>query len=377
MSWEGFADQSRDAASGDTRWVYLFSSNIRELYLKDIFEVLAAPMGAHCRFRYEFKYVSGDLRDTWRRNGFVGRTGLVLFSMQHPEGFHTPVFLPIRQIRIEETLAEGKLYVVRFSVMEYLTLKDPHASELRVTGVKEGRLRAERTRNYTEKIQKDLGAEGNPDSGVSAALGPAPVDLLSASTDTASDFTRVVSFLTPMLSPRSAVFWRISGISAGDRSREVKLDRDGSLPLWAGEAYRIEIAHFSVTAPGQGWRVSVSAPECVPCVGQAEIRIKSRYDLTPTRFFAKARDSSIETQIVFETIADDIGPTVRLPVRVRPPFAQSLSSVLLAAGGAMALAFPGILASDNNLGWRVGIGVLGACLAAAGFVLRRGRGLPT
>src|SRR5262245_42118338 len=92
----------------------LFSSNIRPQYEQDIIDVAAAPRGHIFRFRYEIKYVADTVRDEWESNKLIERNVLVVYSIQQPQGYHPPAFVPIRKGRVVRTRRDGSVFYIDF-----------------------------------------------------------------------------------------------------------------------------------------------------------------------------------------------------------------------------------------------------------------------
>src|SRR4051812_9621443 len=99
--------------------LYLFSSNIRPLYVQDILDVLAAPRGQRHQFRYEEQYVAANIRT----GTFKGATALVLFAIQQEAQYHEPAFIPARKAEIVTVGQRAGIYVIDFVVGDYIALK--------------------------------------------------------------------------------------------------------------------------------------------------------------------------------------------------------------------------------------------------------------
>jgi hypothetical protein len=350
------------------QWLYLFTSSIRELYIADAINLLAAPKGALYRFRYEGKYLDNDTREQWDGEGLVDKQVAINFSLQHPAEFHPAMFIPLRTGEVASTEVEGEAYIVYFRLGQYLPLNDQPDWE--------PKQRKDPVQEYTEGLKKLLGAQHHPDDRIHATLGAPPHGLVSPADDSGKGFAAVVRFLTPCLYFSPRIYWRIAHITEGATGVIVGLDSGGSLSLTAGKEYTVHLAHYQYQAPVAEILLRVEVPKAVDLVGSDKIAILSRYDLMPIRLFPPFRDDVVTGELAISTEAPSKGPDVRLPVIVAPPLQQAFTGPLLAVGGTIALALPAVFASDELLLLRVGLAIGGALIAGIGLWLRRQNGLP-
>jgi hypothetical protein len=349
------------------RWVHLFTSTIRELYITDAIDLLAAPKGAHYRFRYEAKYLDEELRQLWDgKPGISGFPIAVHFSLQHPAEFHKAVFLPLRRGEVVATVVEGDTYVIYFRLGDYTALEDDPdwPAKQRATSVQK----------YTDGL-KTLLVEKQPDSAIHASLGDSPEHLFAPVMDPGLAFASIVRFLTPTLYQNPRTYWRVARITKNTSGEPLTLSEEGQVTLSAGQDYTVHLAHYQYQALAQAVDVSVRVPPGLTVVGRDLITLSSRYDLIPVRVYPPFRDDVVSGEIAIKTEPPASGPSVQIPVLVTPTRAHSASGPALGVAGALALALPAVLASSHYLPLRVGLAAAGAALAGLGLWWRRQKGL--
>ena len=101
-------------------WLWLFSSNRRALYAQDVSNVVGLPEGTHYQFRYREQWVGSQAASDWAQ--LAGRTGLVVFSFQHPAHLHPAAFVPIRLATAVSSTVEGSFRLVTFEVARNVSL---------------------------------------------------------------------------------------------------------------------------------------------------------------------------------------------------------------------------------------------------------------
>jgi hypothetical protein len=352
-----------------SRWLHLFTSTIREQYIADALDVIAAPVGAIHRFRYQEKYLETETRKAWAAGQLAGKSVAVHFSIQHPAMFHAAMFIPLRRGEVVETHREGSAYIVNFRLGAFLPLRDDPNWE----DQKERRVPVE---EFTEALKVKLDSS-QPDGKVSATLGAAPTGLLPESSgNDGADFETLVRYLTPSLffSPRT-YFRCVDVVNAKGISQS--LSRSGVLNLTAGMDYMLHLSHYQFAQLNESVIVRVTSPKGLNLIGDSDIHLRSRYDVIPLSLFALPRDDLIAGELKIEVLEPGRGSTVRIPLTIAPPTRQMLSGPALGVGGAMAVAMPAILVSNQNLHARVLWGLAGPALVGLGVWLRRTKGLPT
>jgi hypothetical protein len=351
----------------DPLWLYLFTSSIRELYIADAVDLLAQPAGALYRFRYESKYLDKATRGQWKGAGLIGKRVAINFSLQHPAEFHPAMFVPLRTGEVVSTRVDGEIYIVHFRLGHYLPLEDKPDWE--------SKQRKGPVHDYTKGLKELLGSQ-HPDDRIHATLGAAPDGLVSADPDPGTAFAAIVRFLTPTLHFSPRIYWRVADITEAATGNRVELDDEGNLPLTAGKDYTLHLGHYQYQASATDTLLKVVTPKAVDLVGSDEIALRSRYDVIPIRLFAPYRDDVVTGELALTTELPSKGPTVRLPIIVSPPSAQTVSGPLLGIGGTIALAMPAVFASEKLLPLRAGLAIGGALIAGLALWLRRQKGLP-
>lgn len=360
----------------EPQWLHLFSSSIRELYIADVVDLLAAPAGFVYQFRYGAEHVQDQARDRWHggAGGLHGANVIVYYSMQHAANFHPAAYLPIRIGEVVDAFVEGRTHVVRFKLGDYAPLADPTDGRLD-TFVHE----------FTAAV-RDMLASDTPDHAVpgaggrdlrrSAALGPTPEPLLDLDGGESARFERTVHYLSRALGPQHPrLFYRISSIWKGERgTNRISLADDGYLDLTAGNHFTVEVAHFQPepTAPGG---IEITAPPGVELLSGTQLAVRSRYDVMPVRVFAPFRDNEVQGELTFQVPEPAQGATVRLPVRIRPSATHAVAYPALAIIGTMSVATPAILGSDAPLEPRLLLAALGAVLVGLAAWARKSKGL--
>jgi len=103
--------------------ICLFSSNIRPQYEQDIIDLAAAPSGHIFRFRYESKYIADEIRDNWESNSLADEEVLAIYSIQQPQSYHPPAFIPIRWGKVVRTRSDGSVFYIDFRLGDYSPLR--------------------------------------------------------------------------------------------------------------------------------------------------------------------------------------------------------------------------------------------------------------
>lgn len=355
-------------------WLHLFTSTIRELYIADAIDILAAPAGAHYQFRYEGKYVAAGIHSNWRSDGLAGTKVAVCFSILHPANYHAAMYLPLRSGEVIRTWTDGSAFHVVFRLGKYMPLGDASVVDSEVES-DEAR-RANDVRRYTESVQSLLGGE-HPDTGTHAVVGPPPPASATSNGDDGRDFEALVRYLSPAMYFSPRIYYRLAEVEDSSSGTKIQVDTAGSLQLKAGNIYTIKIVHFQLQAPGERANLVVTLPDGVSLLTSNKLALRSKYDSFLVRIFVKFRDDESRGELAI-TPSDELrGPTVRLPVVIRPSTGHAISGPLLGVGGATAVLIPPILASpDQHLALRIALAILGGALAGLGLWLRRRRGLP-
>lgn len=349
--------------SSDAPCLHLFTSTIRELYIADAVNVLAAPTGAIYRFRYESRYLDKATRTQW--STLSGTPVALHFSLQHPADFFKAVFMPLRSGEIVKTRIEGDMYVVHFRLGDHLALEDDPAG---ADKDRRGPVQA-----YTDAVKILLGSN-HPDNGLHATLGPR-LGPLAFSGDAGIAFERAVRFITSFLSFSPRIYWRIASVTEKDGQEGVQFDKKGNLRLKAGREYTLHIAHYQYRPMPGECTLTVNAPQQISLIGAPQISIRSRYDWMPVRIFVPSRDDNITCEMSISTDPPASGPIVPIPIEIDVPHTQAASGLLFGVGGTVALALPAVFATNHYVPLRASMAGLGALVVGIALWYRRRRGL--
>jgi hypothetical protein len=335
----------------------LFSSNIRPQYEQDIIDLAAAPEGHIYRFRYESRYIDGAVRDDWEANKLVDTKVLVLYSIQQPQSYHPPAFVPIRTGQIVRSRRDGSVFFVDFKLGAYAPLREPTDPETR------GSLVA----GFTEALTNAL--PGSPGAAVgarfSAASGEVPGGWLTTD-GPSTTFERLVTYLAGTVSFSSHLFWRVAGVRelGGD---EVKADKEGRFRLYSNRSYELTVVHhqpdvnvrsFGMT-PG---RFDLATDDSlVEVIGDKAFEVASRYDAIGVRVRVPAYDVK-ETILSIRPATDTQGPRADVRLLVGPGDGRRLAGGGLAATAVVLAAIPGLMSDSATFGQKVMFPVTAALL---------------
>lgn len=343
-------------------WLYLFSSNARELYIADIVDVAAALPGSHFHFRYQEKHVPAALRSAWRADQLHQRVA-VHFLLQHPGGYHPDVALPVRAGTVVRTFVEETIFMVQFRVEEYLSLPE----------VVSAKLQGPLVQGYTQALYNHVA--DHPGSGSYVASGPTPPPPAELAELEAAAFSRLVTFLGPALSFSPRVFFRAARLYRRDDPVSGDVDvLDGRAQLVAGTDYILTLVHHQVTQDLDSY-FEVDVPAGVRVLGPARPRARGRYDVIEVELSVAHRDAPLAASVRI-SLADGVsGAQIQLPVDICTTRTHDMSGPLLAAGGTAALALPPVLASGAHTGGRIAVVLAGAGAVGLAASWRRFRGL--
>jgi len=355
--------------------LHLFTSTIRPLYISDALDVLASPLGAIIRFRYEEAYVSLETRDGWKkRDGLAGKPVLVHFAIQHPAEYHLPSYIPLRQAKVVGNFIEGRTYVVNF---ELGPLRLAKATRKIVDSAKASRDLGEPIVEFSDALRSALKIEGSPRP--SALLAGPQSQLLEHLTsnktelevEQSSDFERTIKLINQALYFSPKIYYRVARVRGPDR-QPVAL-KDGRLELSAGSRYEIEISHYQPDAPPEGTSLQVATPSGITLIGDSGLPLSSRYDVIPVEIYAEYRDDKIEGQLDVTVVPPQQGPSVHLPIVIRPSTSASYVAPGAAAIAGVGTAVGSILTTSGSL--KIALVTAGTAVASAAVLYRRARRL--
>lgn len=353
------------------KWLHLFTSNIRELYIADAIDLLAVPEGFVYQFRYSETHVQDDLRNRWHvgPGGLRGQRLIVYYSLQHAANFHRAAYVPLRVGEVVDAFVEGKTHVVMFKVGGYASLREPTGQETRDKLVHEF---SEALRTELEPWYPDY--PDDKDKRRSASFKNLPEGVIVLDGNAGSRFESVVGYMTAALEPDTRLFFRVASIWRSKRNSNIEVGTDGYLQLTAGNSYVVEVAHFQ-TASRDNATLQVDALDGVELLTPRELPLRSRYDVLPIRIFAPFRDDEVQGYLTLSIKEPARGASVRIPVRIVPSITHSVGSPFVAVTGALLAVIPAASGTDLSGETKVCLAIAGGVLLGFSAVGRRSKGL--
>ena len=202
-------------------------------------------------------------------------------------------------------------------------------------------------------------------------LEPISSDQKEFEAEQSSDFERVITLINQALYFSPRIFYRVARVRGPDR-QPVPL-KQGRLELSAGSRYEIEIAHYQPTPPPDGTILTVAAPDGITLIGDADLPLSSRYDVIPVEIYAGYRDDKIEGQLDVTVATPQQGPSVHIPVVIKPSTSASVVAPGAAAIAGVGTAVGSILTTSGSL--KIGLVTAGTAVASAAVIYRRARRL--
>jgi hypothetical protein len=356
-------------------WIHLFTSTIRPLYISDALDLLASPAGSIIRFRYEQSYVEPGLQKQWEtKNGLRGKRVLVHFAIQHPAEYHLPSYIPIREATVTGNFVEGHAYVINFSTGPIRL----SAQTRQVVDTNDGNAIGAPVRTYSEQLRDRLHISDPPRP--SAIISNSQADLLEPTLDSSgdlevsqgADFERVVKVFSQALYFSPRIFYRVARVTTTDQQESIAL-QDGRLVLTAGQRYEVSIAHYQTQVPVGGTNLKVEVPPGLSLIGDPELPLASRYDVIPVELYAEYRDDRTEGQLSISVSPPALGPTVHIPVVIKPSTAASVVAPSVGIAAGVATAVSSILVTTQGV--KIGLVAGGTAIAGVALMYRRARRL--
>lgn len=354
----------------ETKWLHLFTSNIREQYIADAIDLLAVPEGSIFQFRYAESHVQEDLRLRWNvKPDGIDRTKVIVhYSLQHAANFHKAAYVPLRTGEVVDAFIEGKTYVVRFKVTGYAPLVNSDPKQLDRS-----------VHDFSDAIRTILcpwypDYPNEKDKRRSASLGELPKTWLDLAGPEGTKFESVVSHMSAALEPETRLFFRVASVSKQNRNTKVGFADDGYLELTAGRSYLIELAHFQA-ASRENALLKIETMDGIKLLTPTELHLRSRYDVLPIRIFAPFRDDEVQGEMIFGIREPDRGANVRIPVRIKPSKTHTWVSPPAAILGAVLAVVPAMLGTDASTETKLCLASSGAILLSVGALARRSKGL--
>lgn len=358
--------------------LFLFSSNIRPLYEQDILNVVAAPNGLEYRFRYREDYVAPGARGEWA--SLAGTTALIQYSLQQPNRYHEPVFIPVRTAKVRRAYVEaGAFYVVELELGGSVAL--PEAK--RTAEPEYSYAQAVRDwRAFLEARKISMPYESWASIGPNVLTeGNAPMELGKDLEGDARLFIRTTKYLSGVVTLGQARFYRALGIfersawTSGQREPLPFNPESSAIHLEAGKAYVLGILHSQPTEREGVSRIQVTSDEdVVQLVGGGSVEIASAYDVVGVPLHAPQISPEVYREGVIRMAADEgiTAPRLVLPVRNQQGTARMVAGISTAAGGLLLLGLPALL-TTVPVELRVGSLLVGIFAAVLGQYFLSGR----
>jgi hypothetical protein len=101
--------------------------------------------------------------------------------------------------------------------------------------------------------------------------------------------------------------------------------------------------------------------------------LSSRYDVIPVEIFAEFRDDKIEGQLEIAVAPPQLGPTVHIPIVIKPSTSTSVVAPGAAAIAGVGTAIGSILTTSGSL--KIALVTAGTAVASVAVMYRRARRL--
>jgi len=295
----------------------------------------------------------------------------VHFAIQHPAEFHLPSYIPIRSVKVASNFVEGKTYVINIQTSSIrlpantrtVLDQDDHTSEW-----------GEPITKYSDALRGALGLATRPRPAV--IMGGQIDDLMepmgAGEESQAADFERLVKLLTQALYFSPRIFYRIARFAGQGSDAAPKLE-EGRLTLTSGRRYTMSLSHYQYQPPLDGTELAISVPDGINLIGGSQVALSSRYDVIPVELYAGFRDDRTEGLIEIGVVPPALGPTVRIPVVIKPSQAASVVAPLAGIIAGVGAAAGSVLTASQSL--KVGLIAGGTAIAGASVMYRRNRRL--
>lgn len=370
----------RMSAAEDDQILYLFSSNLQPLYVRNVLTFLASPRGLRHTLRYDETWVDADTRPLWADNDLVGKEVLLHFSLQH-RGQYTPAaFIPVRKARVVQSERDGSIYFVTVAVTDDVALREPPDPG----GLPDWRKRHPESviiEEYGEQLRK-IGAP--VPYTLSAGFLSKPNQLSRLKTVMAMDLDPAIAlqrnarYLSGVEALSSASFVRllqIRDVSSGSvvaLKHEMNVAKRPVYVLDGGSTYELEFFNYHPQPVTRTSRFTITpSNDAVTAVGWSGFEVASRYD-RPTVMFRTAKPvggGQVEAVLAIRPDAEMGGASLDVPLAVRTRGPRLAAEV--AASSAVLLLLGVAAMSQGDGRWIFGSAalVLGAVMQVIGWVV--------
>lgn len=360
--------------------LYLYSSNLQPLYVRNVLTFLASPTGLRHTLRYDETWVDSDTRAPWAANELVKKEALLHFSLQHQDQYAPPAFIPVRKARVVQSERKGSIYFVTVAVTDDVALRlPPDPSEL-----------PEWRKRHPESVVIDEYRDRLEELGAPV---PYPVSagllsrtnllsslqsVISTDLDPPSALQRNARYLSRVEALSSASFVRllqIRDVSSGSPvtlKDEMDPSRRPVYELDAGSAYELEFFNYHpqpVTRPSR-FTITPSS-DAVRAVGWSGFEVASRYDRPSVtlRTSKPLGGSTVEAVLAIRPDEDLGGASLDVPLAVRTRRRRLAAEVV--ASSAVLILLGVAAASQGETRWIFGAVavLLGAVMQVIGWVV--------
>jgi hypothetical protein len=339
----------------------LFSSNIRPQYEQDVIDVLAAPKGQIFRFRYSERIVDDSIREKWAQNNLKDEDSelLVVYSIQQPERYHKPAYIPVRRANILRTERQGSIYVVQFELGAYASLPL-------------GRDFGAEVQAYTSALDSKLNGSPAADDEpkrFSAALGTASDIVPNNLQGDQRCFEATTEYLRRTVSFSSTYFWRVSSIEGPTAGKVVLANPPGVWRLISERSYEVRVTQFQSQAmAGIGSFDVDTDTSLLQVVGDTSFSIASKYDEIPIYLRVPLLSDTRDTMLTIRPRQGTSGPSANIRFRVGPQRGSRALTGAAGAGAAVLASVPAFFTGDLRY---LAVPASAALLYAVGY-----RGVP-
>lgn len=350
----------------------LFSSNIRPQYEQDVVDLAAAPTGHIFRFRYEARYIDDAIEGGWEANDLVGTDVLLIYSIQQPQNYHPPAFLPVRKGKVVRSSRDGSVFFIDFKLSDYAPLRPPIEDETR------GEVVIAFTEALAAALPGSPGAE--PGKRYSAASGDLPAGFLTAAADPSTAFERLTSYLAGTVSFAAHLFWRVSEVRELGKDA-VAADGQGRFRLYSNRTYELTVVHYQPDVSVRPFGMTTGRfdidtdTSLVEIIGDKTIQVASRYDAVPIRVRIPSSNDVKETILTIRPSADTKGPGADVRLFVGPGDGKRIAGGGAAATAVVLAAVPGMMDKSASFGDKVwfpiAAGVVTIAIGYYAFPLRK------
>jgi hypothetical protein len=272
------------------------------------------------------------------------------------------VIFPIRRGVVVNSKREGDIFLVDFTVKDFVSLKDPKSNPDGYPGL---------TAQYRDRLEShslplpydkyvilaDYDAVTHSDSLLDSSSG--------SDENVPIIFRRSIEYLSRTDTYAAARFAYVSKLTSKRSSKPKHIDSSShGYKLTAGHEYELEFLQAQSGPMDNASVMNILVDErVIKVIGPAELSIGSSYDVQTLRIVTLPASSLIYTTIGLRPGVGMQGPVLNIPVEVCPPNLRRLG---VALGTAFGLVILGLSTVIPKINWseKLGIVAFGALLAS-------------